>query len=168
MSIVKPAIDDVNTSISNMEGPLSAIYNVIGGIRENLGVAPPTGSTGPSERYLGPSWMKGYAYGGILNEPVVGTGMRTGRSYSFAENGPEKISPLTGASSSPAPARSGGGGGGNIVVVQMNNPVFQDLDTQRITMAMIAEEISRRVAPVAVYEDYNNDGPIRRMVRGGL
>jgi len=45
----------------------------------------------------------------------------------------------------------------------MNNPVFQDLDTQR----QVFIEIARQVAPGAVVENYNDDGPVRTMIRGG-
>lgn len=38
----------------------------------------------------------GYALGGIIGEPVVGAGLRTGQIYRFAERGPERISPLSG------------------------------------------------------------------------
>ena len=45
----------------------------------------------------------------------------------------------------------------------MNNPVFQDIETQRQVFA----EIARQVAPGAVVENYDNDGPVRTMIRGG-
>jgi hypothetical protein len=47
----------------------------------------------------------GYAGGGVVSEPVVGIGLRSGSRYSFAEHGPEYVSPLTG----PAARISGGG-----------------------------------------------------------
>lgn len=34
------------------------------------------------------------ANGGVIHEPVVGRGTRSGRSYSFAERGPEEVKPL--------------------------------------------------------------------------
>jgi hypothetical protein len=36
----------------------------------------------------------GYAGGGIVGEPVIGLGMTSGTPYSFAERGPELVSPL--------------------------------------------------------------------------
>ncbi len=36
------------------------------------------------------------ANGGVIGEPVVGTGLRSGNSYSFAERGPEAVLPLAG------------------------------------------------------------------------
>jgi hypothetical protein len=38
----------------------------------------------------------GYALGGTLYEPVVGIGQHSGDPYAFAENGPERWSPLSG------------------------------------------------------------------------
>jgi len=37
----------------------------------------------------------GYAAGGIIREPVTGVGMRSGDPYTFAERGPELVSPLS-------------------------------------------------------------------------
>ncbi len=42
----------------------------------------------------------GYSAGGTLNEPVFGIGKHTGTPYSFAERGPERISPASGAQTS--------------------------------------------------------------------
>jgi hypothetical protein len=50
----------------------------------------------------------------------------------------------------------------------MNNPVFQDLETQQQTMALIADTITKNVAPGAIVQNYNDDGIVRQMVRGGL
>ena len=52
------------------------------------------------------------------------------------------------------------------VQIIMQNPVFQDIDTQRQVMAQIAEIVATRVAPGAVVENYNDDGAVRSMVRG--
>ena len=61
---------------------------------------------------------------------------------------------------------TGGGSAGTTFVIKMENPVFQDVDTQRQVFAQIAEVIARRVAPDAVIQNYNDDLGIRRMVRG--
>lgn len=39
----------------------------------------------------------GYSAGGTLNEPVFGIGKHTGTPYSFAEHGPERFAPASGA-----------------------------------------------------------------------
>jgi hypothetical protein len=65
------------------------------------------------------------------------------------------------------PVKMEGGGQGNVVNITMNNPVFQDLATQRQVMSQIAEIVAERVAPGAVVRNYKNDGPVRSMVRGG-
>jgi len=56
-------------------------------------------------------------------------------------------------------------GGGTTFIIRMENPVFQDVATQRQAFAQIAEVIARKVAPGAVIQNYNNDGQIRQMVR---
>ncbi len=60
----------------------------------------------------------------------------------------------------------GGGSGGKIQIV-MNNPVFQDIETQKRAFAQIAEAITRQVAPGAIVEDFNNDGAVRNIIRQG-
>lgn len=67
----------------------------------------------------------------------------------------------------PVQISGGGGGGQQTVQIILNNPVFQDLATQRQTMAQIASVVAAKVAPGAVIENYNNDLGIRRMIRGG-
>lgn len=57
-------------------------------------------------------------------------------------------------------------GGGQTIIIKMENPVFQDVATQRRVFAQIAEVIAKKVAPGAVAENYSNDGVIRKMVRG--
>ena len=58
------------------------------------------------------------------------------------------------------------GGGGNTFIIKMENPVFQDLDTQRRAFAQIATVIAKRVAPGAIVQDYDNDGDTRTVIRG--
>ena len=45
--------------------------------------------------------IKGFSQGGWINEKVVGVGTSSGMPYSFAENGPEKITPASGSASGP-------------------------------------------------------------------
>lgn len=59
------------------------------------------------------------------------------------------------------------GGGRPVVIIQLNNPTFQDLNTQRQALAQIAEIVVRKIAPQTVYENYNNAGFIRDMVMAG-
>jgi TP901 family phage tail tape measure protein len=47
------------------------------------------------------------AAGGLITEPVVGVGLRTGQRWSFGEGGPEMVVPMSGLSG----ARGSGGGG---------------------------------------------------------
>jgi len=57
------------------------------------------------------------------------------------------------------------GAEGTTVIIHMENPVFQDVATQRQVFSQIAEVIATRVAPGAVVQNYNDDGAIRQMVR---
>ncbi len=54
------------------------------------------------------------------------------------------------------------------VQIIMNNPTFQDLETQRQVMVQIASVVAAQVAPGAIIENYENDLGIRQMVRGGI
>ena len=56
----------------------------------------------------------GFAGGGMINEPVVGMGMRSRSIYTLAERGPEYVSPAS-ANRMGQQGRYGGGGGENLV-----------------------------------------------------
>jgi hypothetical protein len=58
----------------------------------------------------------------------------------------------------------GSGSSGNNVTILMENPVFQDLETQQKTFAIIAEKVSRAVSPVAVVDNFRNDGIVRTVL----
>ena len=94
-----------------------------------------------------------YDEGGISNKP--------GMYYSGV---PEAHIPLKGGA---VPVNiSGQSRQSPTFIIHMENPVFQDLATQQQVFTQIATNISRRVAPGAVVENYNNDGAIRKMIRG--
>jgi TP901 family phage tail tape measure protein len=50
------------------------------------------------------------ASGGMIDEPVIGIGQRTGQRWTFGENGPEMVTPMKGGGGS---GGSSGGGGDN-------------------------------------------------------
>ena len=89
-----------------------------------------------------------YDEGGVSNTP--------GYYYSGV---PEAHIPLKGGK---IPVEMSEGAG---ITIIMENPVFQDLNTQRATFAAIAEVIARQVAPSAVANNYRNDGIMRSLVR---
>lgn len=62
-----------------------------------------------------------YASGGVIREPVVGFGVRSGERYTIGEAGPEMVTPLSGRGGAGmiAPNWGGGGGGGTTVVVNV-------------------------------------------------
>ena len=89
-----------------------------------------------------------YDQGGISTKP--------GMYYSGV---PEAHVPLVGGA---IPVNLGGGRGGDTYIdIHMENPVFQDLETQQQVFAQIAEQI----APNAVVRAYDNDHAIRGKIR---
>ena len=75
---------------------------------------------------LGTGSYKGYASGGVIDEPIVGIGLSSGTHYMFGEEGSEAIIPLSGASgggsSGMMPMRSGGGGNSAYFEVNISVP----------------------------------------------
>jgi len=60
-------------------------------------------------------------------------------------------------------SRSSAGG----VTIQLNNPVFQDIETMQMYMQEVARMAVEFGAPGAVLADYQNNGMIRDLIRGG-
>jgi hypothetical protein len=56
------------------------------------------------------------ASGGMIDEPVVGFGLRTGKRWTFGENGPEMVTPMRGGSGASSGGGSSGGGQQSIKV----------------------------------------------------
>ena len=52
-------------------------------------------------------------------EHVIGVGTQTGTTYDFAENGPERFSPMSGAAASYGTG-GGSGGGGTVINIIVN------------------------------------------------
>jgi SLT domain-containing protein len=75
----------------------------------------------------------GYATGGIIGEPVVGIGMRSGTPYRFGERGPELVSPLAG----PGP-NVAYGGGSRIAIAVYPSPGMDE----RALAAAVARELA--------------------------
>jgi TP901 family phage tail tape measure protein len=50
------------------------------------------------------------AAGGMIDEPVVGVGLRTGQRWTFGENGPEMVTPMKGGGASGGSGTGGGSG----------------------------------------------------------
>lgn len=65
----------------------------------------------------------GFATGGIIKEPVIGTGLNSGSTYAFGESGPEMVTPVS------------VGGGGNERPSEVN-VVIQALDSQSVVELM--------------------------------
>lgn len=72
-----------------------------------------------------PSTQRRMAGGGVLTEPVLGVGLRSGTQYTLAENGPEGVVPLGGHGASRGAGAGGMGGGiyvGQIIVQGATDP----------------------------------------------
>jgi lambda family phage tail tape measure protein len=116
------------------------------------------------------SGLQNFAQGGIVHKPTQfafagGVGL-------MGEAGPEAIMPLTRTPRGDLGVKTVNGPSDRpqkqTINVILNNPVFQDLETQRQVMAQIASTVAAQVAPGAVVENFLNDGEIRQMVRGGM
>ena len=66
------------------------------------------------------------------------------------------------------PVKMEGGEKAKTVNINLNNPNFQDVETQRRVFAEIATVIVNQAAPGAIIRNYNDGGVVRNMVKGGL
>ena len=92
-----------------------------------------------------------YDEGGVSTEPGV-----------YYSGVPEAHIPLK---SGKVPVEMKESGKGNIVVIKLENPRFQNAAEQRRTFRIIAAEVTRRLAPSVIYDNYKNDGRMRKMIR---
>lgn len=90
----------------------------------SLNIALGVGYTAAAAAILGAgnaaaSGIMQFQHGGVIDEPVIGIGQRTGRAYEFGEAGPETVTP-----GRPEDNGVGGGegvsGGGNLIIEQLN------------------------------------------------
>ena len=90
----------------------------------------------PNEGYtLGGGGTIANAEGGMINEPVVGQGLNSGRKYTFGERGSEMVTPMSGKG-------SGGMGGGVVVNINISNMSGDrnDVDKLRKTILDVMHE----------------------------
>ena len=80
----------------------------------------------------------GYAAGGVIAEPVVGMGLRSGAPYAIAERGPELVSPLRSGMTAAERAVAAGSGRGSTVINVYPQPGQSE--------EAIAAAVSRRLA----------------------
>jgi len=76
--------------------------------------------------------------GGLINEPIIGTGLRTGKSYAFGEAGPEAIVPLNKVN------EIGGGGSLTINVYGLYNITDFEAKIRPMVMRWMKESKSNR------------------------
>jgi len=85
----------------------------------------------------GVDWFRdatGLANGGVINEPINGVGLNSGRKYQFGEHGSEAVVPLNG----------GGMGGGTTVNINISNMSGdrQDVEKLRKTILEVLQQTS--------------------------
>lgn len=90
----KEMISSILSDISRLIIRLYVLKPLIEAITNALGF----GGKGIAERLLGGGGF-GFANGGIINEPVAGVGLASGKSYTFGERGPETVTPGVGTGS---------------------------------------------------------------------
>jgi tape measure domain-containing protein len=128
----------------NITGPLAQLA----GTGLSMLFSSSDGYRGAGTRGVLPGSPNWHANGGIITEPIVGRGLRTGRTHVFGEDGDELITPLSGN-------RGGGSSGGSNVQVIVNNHSNQPAtinetqtgDGMRQIMVTIGNDI-RRMGPV--------------------
>ncbi len=80
-------------------------------------------------------WMDYMASGGIIDEPILGRGLRTGKGYMMGEAGKEAVIPLN----------KMGKGGSNITInIQNMSASQQDLNALRSTILSVVQEANTR------------------------
>ena len=120
-------------SLSGFRGANGKVYK---SIREALDNNPANSfatdiDTGQKYRYIEPQSDRGaiesFAKGGILTEPVMGVGQRSGKQYLLGERGPEAVVPLDGSCNM----------GGPINVTFNVNGVFNSSDFESSVKPMV-------------------------------
>jgi hypothetical protein len=96
-----------------------------------------------------PGNFRQMATGGVLTEPVMGVGLRSGTQYTLAEQGPEAVVPLKGggtAAASLAGLRPGGGPQASAPVGRGPGALVVNLHVNVIGQVGEADHIARKIA----------------------
>jgi murein DD-endopeptidase MepM/ murein hydrolase activator NlpD len=80
-------------AVGDIYNPIENLLAALGWILRGKGLKSPNDLAGFISGLAGGPWI-GYATGGLINEPIVGRGLRTGTNYTFGEVGPELILPV--------------------------------------------------------------------------
>lgn len=99
-----------NVFRSMAEAMISYIVQIIAKLIVLMALEAATG-TGPTGGRLVGAFDDMFAEGGVISEPSVITGLRSGRRTLAGEAGPELVTPMTGDGGMQAAAAGGGGGG---------------------------------------------------------
>ena len=115
---------------------------LVGGIKDGLGdilgkIGEKLGIGGPPAGALNIGAYEGMAHGGIISEPIIGFGLRSGAGYTFGEGVREAVVPLAGSGGASGTYYGGAGGGGDTVVLQLNGPIYGFSDFEdKIVLAL--------------------------------
>jgi hypothetical protein len=118
----KELVDSLIQDLVRLALKQVVVDNLMGGFESMLGK--PGGDSGGG--FLGgllgglvggAKSMLGFAEGGVINEPVVGVGTKSGSGYTIGEEGPEAIVPLKNAGGGNV---KNAGGGGNVVNINIS------------------------------------------------
>lgn len=133
---LKDLWDDITGFFQAISNALSSIWAIIQAWTGGGGGGGGGGrSTTPTQQRN--PW--GRQIGGIISEPILGMGLRSGHAYSFGESGPEMVTPLS--------KNVGRGAGGGIklyvTVGTIMNPTDMDMFIQKIMSALQKEQYRR-------------------------
>ncbi len=108
--------DSMKDLFKNMaEQMISYVIQIIAKLLVLLALESATG-TGPA----GGSFMRAFATGGMITEPSVMVGLRTGSRTIVGEQGPEMVSPMNGGTQGGSADMGSGGGGSNSPSITIN------------------------------------------------
>ena len=99
-SLFEQLLQSVFVGMTSILGQIASQY-AVGGLFSLLSFIPGFGGL---SAIAGKLMGGGMAGGGVIREPVLGMGLRSGRSYALGERGPERVTPL---------GRVSGGGSGD-------------------------------------------------------
>lgn len=120
---------DIKGVWNTISGMGKAVYNAIASIVNAFLNMPGVGAIAGA---AGIKKWKMMANGGIINEPVVGVGQRSGHGYMLGEAGAEQVTPV------------GRGGGSGAIHIHFHAPIYGVTDLKKTILEVIQESSIRR------------------------
>jgi SLT domain-containing protein len=85
----------------------------------------------------------GYANGGIINEPIIGKGLRTGTNYAFGEQGAEMVTPLGYMPAGTRAIASSGAGSAAPIIIHVHTTAELSMDGSRMARQLMPEIVTQ-------------------------